>query len=45
MSKGGTSDSEGESLQTLLAIEQLEDEVDVAAKRGQLASHNRRKVK
>ena len=34
MSKGTTSDGERESLQTLLLAEQLEDEIDVAAKRG-----------
>ena len=45
MSKEATSDSEGESLQTLLAAEQLEDEADVATKRGQLASRKRRKVR
>jgi hypothetical protein len=45
MSKEATSDSEGESLQTLLAAEQLGDEADVAAQRGQLASRKRPRVK
>jgi hypothetical protein len=40
-----TSDSEGESLQTLLTAEQLENEADVAAKEGQLASRKRRRVR
>jgi hypothetical protein len=38
--QGATSDSEGE-----LAAEQLEDEADVAIKRGQLASRKRRRVR
>ena len=38
--QGATSDSEGE-----LAAEQLEDEADVATKRGQLASRKRRRVR
>ena len=45
ISKEATSDSKRESLQTLLAAEQLGDKADVAAKRGQLASHKRRRVK
>jgi hypothetical protein len=40
-----TSDSEGESLQTLLTAEQLENEADVATKEGQLASRKRRRVR
>jgi hypothetical protein len=38
--QGATSDSEGE-----LAVEQLEDEANVATKRGQLASRKRRRVR
>jgi hypothetical protein len=45
MNKETTSESEGESLQTLLAAEQLEDEADVAAKKGQMASRKRRRVR
>ena len=40
-----TSDSEGESLQTLLTAEQLENEADVATKEGQLAFRKRRRVR
>ena len=45
INKETTSESEGESLQTLLAAEQLEDEADVAAKKGQMASRKRRRVR
>ena len=45
MNKEAASDSEGESEQTLLVAEQLEDGVDVAAEKSQLASRKRRRVR
>jgi hypothetical protein len=45
MNKEAASDSEGELEQTLLVVEQLEDGVDVAAKKSQLASRKRHRVR